>query len=379
MSDEVDDDIIAPLINKKEEKNEETKSKDSEEEKEENKNSEKNNKKKIEYYNPKIISKNKLSGKVYFVFFIQSLIIFLFIYYAFHNETFTNLLQKNHKFFYVSVILASAIMVASGMVKLFSVVPFNYFFFFIFSLCISIIICKLAILFSFKTIAIFWTLLVCMILSLSLYALRMKREIKLISTSFFVFVILLLVGLIVKFIANIPIVDMLLIILCLIAFNIYLIYDVNSLIEEKGISSRDYFTLNILLYLDIIMNFIKLVNFIYKNLQTDEKDETLDKVKVFTEDLEKGIDAVKNFGKEKKEEEDEKDEDDDEEDKKKKKGKKGKKEEKKGKKEDKKGKKDDKKGKKEEKKGKNKKKKKKEADDDEGGDIIKDVIGGLFG
>jgi ABC-type multidrug transport system fused ATPase/permease subunit len=215
-----------------------------------------------------------------------------------------------------------------------------------------------------------------MILSLSLYALRMKREIKLISTSFFVFVILLLVGLIVKFIAGVPIVDMLLIILCLIAFNIYLIYDVNSLIEERGISSRDYFTLNILLYLDIIMNFIKLVNFIYKNLQTDEKDETLDKVKGFTEDLEKGIDAVKNFGKEKKEEEDE---DDDEEDKKEKKGKKSKKEDKKGKKEDKKGKKDDKKGKKEEKKGKNKKKKKKEADDDEGGDIIKDVIGGLFG
>ena len=382
MTDEVDDDIKSPLINKKvEENNEEKKSKNSEEEEEENKNIEENDQKRIEYYNPKIISKNKLSGKVYFVFFLQSLIIFLFIYYAFHNETFKNLLQKNHKFFYVSVILAAAIMVASGMVKLFAVVPFNYFFFVIFSLCISIIICKLVILFSFKTISIFWTLLVCMILSLSIYSLRMKKEIKLLSTSFFVLVILLLVGLFVKFIIDVPIVDMLLIILCLISFNVYLIYDVNLLIEERGISSRDYFTLNILLYLDIIMNFIKLFNFIYKNIQSDEKDETMDKVKGFTEDLEKGIEAVKSFGKEKKEEEDDKD--DEEEDKKKKKGKKGKKEDKKGKKEDKKekkGKKDDKKGKKDDKKGKKDKKKKKGPDDDdEGGDLVKDIISGLFG
>ena len=128
MADEVDDDIISPLINKKAEENEEEKkSKNTEEE--EKKIIEENIEKKIKYYNPKIISKNKLSGKVYFVFFLQSLIIFLFIYYAFHNETFKNLLQNNHKFFYVSVILAAAIMVASGMVKLFSVVPFNYFFF----------------------------------------------------------------------------------------------------------------------------------------------------------------------------------------------------------------------------------------------------------
>ena len=381
MADEVDDDIISPLINKKAEENEEEKKSKNTEEEEENKIIEENNEKKIKYYNPKIISKNKLSGKVYFVFFLQSLIIFLFIYYAFHNETFKNLLQNNHKFFYVSVILAAAIMVASGMVKLFSVVPFNYFFFLIFSLCMSIIICKLLILFSFKTISIFWSLLVCMILSLSIYSLRMKKEIKLLSTSFFVFVILLIVGLFVKFIVDVPIVDMLLIILCLISFNVYLIYDVNLLIEERGISSRDYFTLNILLYLDIIMNFIRLFNFIYKNIQSDEKDETMDKIKGFTEDLEKGIGAVKNFGKEKKDEED--GDDDEEEDKKKKKGKKGKKEDKKGKKEDKKdkkGKKDDKKGKKDDKKGKKDKKKKKGSDDDdEGGDLVKDIISGLFG
>ena len=192
----------------------------------------------------------------------------------------------------------------------------------------------------------------------------MKKEIKLLSTSFFVFVILLIVGLFVKFIVDVPIVDMLLIILCLISFNVYLIYDVNLLIEERGISSRDYFTLNILLYLDIIMNFIRLFNFIYKNIQSDEKDETMDKIKGFTEDLEKGIGAVKNFGKEKKDEED--GDDDEEEDKKKKKGKEGKKEDKKGKKDDKKGKKD-------------KKKKKGSDDDDEGGDLVKDIISGLFG
>ena len=382
MKEEFEDDSKTPLIKKKE-NNEEKSNKENPQEG--NENNLENSKEKKELStesrnNALIIWKNKLSGKVYFVFFIQSLIIFLFIYYAFHNETFKNLLQKNHKFLYVSIILASAIMIACEMVKLLMVVPFNYFFFIVFSVCISIIVCKLALLFSFKTIAILWTLLIAMILSLSFYALKAKREIRLMSTSFFVFIILLIVSLIIKFIADVPFIDMALIILCLITFNIYLIYDVNSLIEKKKPSSRDYFSLNILLYFDIIMNFIRFVNFIYKNLQSEEKSEKLDKIKGLVDDLEKGIDEVKNFGKDDNEDEDEKD------DKKKKKGKKGKKEDKKEDKKAKKGKKEDKKDKKEKKGGDKKskkedKKKKDSGDDDKDNEnnIVKDILDNIFG
>ena len=119
-------------------------------------------------------------------------------------------------------------------------------------------------------------------------------------------------------------------------------------------SSKDYLVLNILVYLDIIMNLIKLVKFIYKNLSDGkEKNEVLEDIKGYADEFEKGFNEVKNFGEKKDEEEDE---DDDEGDKKKKKGKKGKKDDKKGKK----GKKEDKKGKKEDKKDKGKKKSKKE-------------------
>ena len=385
MSDENDEDMTIPLINKKSKDKEEKKSNnenpeenENNEEDEEEKERKEKEREKIRLKNiklKKIIAKNKLTGKIYFVFFIQMLIAFLFIYYAFENKLFNKALQNNLKLFYISIILATIIMVVSGKFKLFSVVPFNYFLFIIFTLCISIIICKIVISFSFKTIAILWTLLIFLILSLSIYVFHIKNEIHLKSTSFFVFIVLLIVSLFIKFIGNVPLIDMIFIILCLIAFNIYLIYDVNSLIEDNQVESNDYFLINILLYFDIIMNFIKLFKFIYDNLKSKEGEENknLEKMKDDIELMEKGINEVQNFGKKKKEE-DEKD------DKKKKKGKKSKKEDKSDKKEDKKekkkkeDKKEDKKekGKKKEKKGSDKKEKKGKKNNKDSGDEEED-------
>ena len=429
MADKIEDDITAPLINKEEEeKNKDEKKSDKKnsekenethEEEEENEEERKERMKRLKELRQKILKKNKLTGKVYLVFFLQSLIIFIFIYYAFYSEAFRNLLQKNHKLFFISLVLAAVIMFASEKIKFLSVVPFNYFIFLIFSLCISILVCKLVILFSFKTIAILWVLLIFMILSLSIYAFITKIEIKLLPTSFFVLMVLLIIGVFIKFFADVSFVDMLFIILCLICFNLYLIYDTNVLIEERKMTSRDYFTLNILLYLDIIMNFIKLAKFIIKNLQSEEgennKNESLEKIKDFAEDIEQGLDAVKNFGKEADDDDDgdgDGDDDDNDEEgekedkKKKKKEKKGKKDDKKDKKkehkkddkkekkkkEDKKEKKEDKKDKKDkDKKGKKDKKKKKKCDDDDddgkdnlfkskgGEDFAKNLLGNLFG
>ena len=433
MTDKIEDDITAPLINKEEEeKNKDEKKSDKKnsekenethEEEEENEEERKERMKRLKELRQKILKKNKLTGKVFLVFFLQSLIIFIFIYYAFYSEAFRNLLQKNHKLFFISLVLAAVIMFASEKIKFLSVVPFNYFIFLIFSLCISILVCKLVILFSFKTIAILWVLLIFMILSLSIYAFITKIEIKLLATSFFVLMVILIIGVFIKFFADVSFVDMLFIILCLICFNLYLIYDTNVLIEERKMTSRDYFTLNILLYLDIIMNFIKLAKFIIKNLQSEEgennKNESLEKIKDFAEDIEQGLDAVKNFGKEEDDDDGDDDGDDDDDDeeeekedkKKKKKEKKGKKDDKKDKKkehkkddkkekkkkEDKKEKKEDKKDKKDkdkkdkDKKGEKDKKKKKKSDDDDddgkdnlfkskgGEDFAKNLLGNLFG
>ncbi len=175
MTDKIEDDITAPLINKEEEeKNKDEKKSDKKnsekenethEEEEENEEERKERMKRLKELRQKILKKNKLTGKVYLVFFLQSLIIFIFIYYAFYSEAFRNLLQKNHKLFFISLVLAAVIMFASEKIKFLSVVPFNYFIFLIFSLCISILVCKLVILFLFKTIAILWVLLAFMSLS----------------------------------------------------------------------------------------------------------------------------------------------------------------------------------------------------------------------
>ena len=227
MTDTIEDDTTAPLINKEEEEEKNNEEKNSEKEDEndggDNEEEEEDEEEKIKKSKilkakrQEIIKKNKLSGKVYLVFFLQSLIIFIFIYYAFYSEEFRNLLQKNLKLFFISVVLAGVIMLVSQKVKFLSVAPFNYFIFLIFTLCISIMICKLVILFSFKTIAILWVLLVCMILSLSIYAFTTKIEIKLLPTSFFVLVVLLIVGLCITFFGDVPFVDIIFIILCLIS------------------------------------------------------------------------------------------------------------------------------------------------------------------
>ena len=296
MSNESDEEMKEPLIKKKEKNDNKEVSLENSEDNVSHKTAKEEIKKIEEKHNEKVVRKNKLTGKVYFVFFIQSLIVFLFIYYAFNNEAFKKILQKNRKFFYVSIILAAIIMAISRYVKIFSVKPFNYFFFLIFSVSISIIVCKFAILFSFKTMVILWTLLVFMILSLSIYAFFYKKEIQLISTSFIVFIVLSIISLIIKFLANVSIIDSLIIVLSLVIFSVYLIYDVNKLIEEKQITSKDYFLLNILLYFDIIMHFVKLIYFIHKNLQSDEKNETLETMKNFAEDLDKGIKEVDGLG-----------------------------------------------------------------------------------
>ena len=390
MTDDIEDDITIPLIKKekgdKEKKSNKEYSEDNKSNEEIEVEEEEDKKISQEKLN-EIIKKNKIISKVYLVFFIQSLIIFLFLYFAFYEEIFNSMLKKNNKIFYVSAVFAFVIMLISHKVKILTVVPLNYFFFLLFSSCISVVICKIAILFTFKTMATLWSLVIVMISFLSIYTYKLKREIKLISTAFIVFLVLFGASIILKFIFSVSILNMILIIICLVTISLYLIYDMNQLIEEKNLTKNDYFTLNILVYFDIIMNFIKLVNFIYNNVQSGEKSETLENIKGIITDLEKANKEVQNLGKN-----DEEDDESEEDDKKKKKGKKDKKGKKENKKDDKKSKgkkkekkedkKEDKKekGKKTDKKNNKKSKKKKEDDEEkEGENLFKELIGNIFG
>ena len=384
MTDDIEDDMKIPLIKKekddKEKKSNKEYSEDNNSKEEIEVEEEEDNKISQEKLN-QIIKKNQIISKVYLVFFVQSLIIFLFIYFAFYEEIFNSMLKKNNKIFYVSAVFAFVIMLISHKVKILTVVPLNYFFFLLFSGCISVVICKIAILFTFKTMATLWSLVIVMILFLTIYTYRLKKEIKLISTAFIVFLVLFGASIILKFILNVSILNMILIIICLVSISLYLIYDMNQFIEEKNLTKNDYFTLNILVYFDIIMNFIKLVNFIYNNLQSGEKSETLESIKGVVNELDKVNKEVKNFGKN--DDEEEESEEDDKKTKKGKKDKKGKKEDKKSKGKKKEKKEDEKeekkeKGKKKHKNNGKKPKKKKENDEEkEGENLFKEIIGNI--
>ena len=369
----MDDDIKAPLIikksNQEEEKVTKTLTKKFSEDKEDEDEEELQNllEKQID---KKIISENYLISKIYFLFFIQLSITFLFIYYAFNNQLYNNLLKTNKQIFWSAITVTALIFFGSYKWKeVLSTFPFNYFFFLIFTLSISFIACKIVILFQFKTIAVLWVLLLIMVLSLATYAYNSKTKIKIVEAVIFDSLILISFSLIIKFASGIPFVDILLILLVLISLAVYFIYDVRSLINDFKIRDNDFIFVNIFLFIDILRLFGKLIKLISNNIAKYDKngnngkgENTIFKeLNNLNEDIEKCFNGAKNIGK-KDESEDGDDEDDDSDsdsnsdsDNKKGKGK-----DKKGKKDDKgKGKKNDK-GKKDKDKGKGKSDKKKE-------------------
>ena len=306
--------------------------------------------------NKEIINKNHIITKIYFFFFLQVSITYIFIYYSFKNQIFQKLIKQNTQLFILSIAITGIIFFSSYKWKeVLTTMPFNYFFFLVFTLGISFLICKITILFSFPTITVLWILLLIMILSLSAYAYNSTKDIKITEAVIFVTFILISFGIIIKFVAKIPIMDIVLMLFCLISLAIYLIYDVKKLIEEKKIGQKDSILVNLLLYTDIFRIFVKLINFLVKELGkvlNNEDKSKLNELKEVNEDIEKGFKELKNIL--------EKDDGDDDDDKK---GK-GKDKDDKGKKNDKK--KDDKKKddkKKDDKKKDNKKKDDKKKDD----------------
>ena len=354
------DEMAIPLIDKKK-LDKKVKKKYSEDINEENEIDEKD-KELIEI----IKNNNYIISKIYFIFFIQLGISYLFIYQAFNNKLFFNIIKNNIKLFSLSICITAIIIYCSYQWKDFLVVvPFNYFFFFIFTICISFIICKIVILFSFKSITVLWILVLIMILSLSAYAYNSVKEIKIIEAVVFISLILISFGLILLLVAKIHLMDILLILFCLISFGVYLIYDINSIMKDKKIGKKNFILVNFYLYTDIFRIFIKMVKLMIKHLSKSldqEENAILNDLNNVGEEVEKGFEDIKkNFGKNDDSDEDEDEDEGSDKKKKKEKDKKGKKE--KSKKKEEKGKKDDKKkGKKEkeDKKDKGKKDKKKE-------------------
>ena len=262
--------------------------------------------------NTEIILKNRIISKIYFLFFIQLSINFLFIYYSFNNEKFKNLLEKNNELFYLSIGITAIIFFFSFKNRILLItVPFNYFFFIVFTLSLSYLICRVVILFTYKTILVLWILTLIMVLSLSIYSYNLAKKIQITSAVVFSSLSTISFSVIIKFVSKIPIVNILLILLCLICFSIYLVYDVISLIEEKEIEKEEYILVNVFLYTDIIKLFIKLIRMITKYFESSKEIKNL---KEIADDLDSGFNDVKNLGKKLNDSDDEEDSDSEDDD-----------------------------------------------------------------
>ena len=294
------DDIKVPLINDKIKYKEEDNNKISKIN-EDNSDDEEENLLLDKKVDKEVILKNRIISKIFLLFFIQLSITFLFIYYAFNNNKFNDLLKNHKEIFYLSIGLTGIILFSSYKWEILLItVPFNYFFFLIFTLSISYIICKIVILFTFKVISLLWTLILIMILSLSIYSYNFTKAIKIIPAVIFTSLILFTFSIVIKFVSKIPIVNVLLILLCLISLAVYLVYDVLSLIKEKKIDNKHYILVNVYLYGDIFRLFFKLIKFITKNFEGSidkDGDNILNSLKGISEDVEKGFKELKEFDK----------------------------------------------------------------------------------
>ena len=242
-----------------------------------------------------IILKNRIISKIYFLFFIQLSINFLFIYYSFTNEKFKNLLEKNNELFYLSIGITAIIFFFSFKNRILLItVPFNYFFFIVFTLSLSYLICRIVIVFTYKTILVLWILTLIMVLSLSIYSYNLAKKIQITSAVVFSSLSTISFSVIITFVSKIPLVNILLILLCLICFSIYLVYDVISLLEEKEIEKKEYILVNVFLYTDIIKLFIKLIRMITKYFESSKEIKNL---KEIADDLDSGFNDIKNLGK----------------------------------------------------------------------------------
>ena len=292
----------------------------------------------------KIKNNNYIISKIYFMFFIQLSISYLFIYQSFNNKLFSNLVKHNIKLFSLSICLTAIIFFSSYKWKeVLILVPFNYFFLIVFTISISFIICKIVILFSFKSITVLWILILIMILSLSVYAYNSVKEIKIAEAVAFTSLILISFAVILFFVVKINLMDTLLILFCLISFSVYLIFDVNSLMKDKIIGKNNVFLVNFYLYTDIFRIFMKMVKIVSTHLGKSldkEENSIINNINDVNEEVGKGFDNVEKIVGKKNGIDENEDEDEDNDKKKKKgkdkKGKKSTKKETKGKKDNKK-------------------------------------------
>ena len=222
--------------------------------------------------------KNKFLFKVYLHLLGQSIFIFIMLIFAFRFTFFTTLLIENNIIFYAClIILLIAFIQPLISDQILKNKPQNYIYLFIFTACISYILCKEAVLFDFYLIMIMSLLNIIEILYLTIESYVVKNnektETDIANTSTFMGVCILFIGAILCFLKKISIFKFSLVLLILLVLGVYIIYDMNCIFIDKRrvFQKNEYVLATIFLYIDIFQTILELLEKFYNSCEPERK------------------------------------------------------------------------------------------------------------
>ena len=222
--------------------------------------------------------KNKFLFKVYLHLLGQSIFIFIMLIFAFRFTFFTTLLIENNIIFYAClIILLIAFIQPLISDQILKNKPQNYIYLFIFTACISYILCKEAVLFDFYLIMIMSILNIIEILYLTIESYIVKNsektETDMANTSTFMGVCILFIGAILCFLKKISIFKFSLVLLILLVLGVYIIYDMNCIFIDKRrvFQNNEYVLATIFLYIDIFQTILELLEKFYNSCEPERK------------------------------------------------------------------------------------------------------------
>lgn len=203
-------------------------------------------------------------AKVFGLLACQLIILFLLVCIGFANETIHKILDSRFMYYLFFLIAIGCIIIGFYDYSLFRKVPQNYIILTIFTFSMSWTVASFTLEFPISSVLIALGLTIATVVSISIYALFTKKD----FTTFggFLFnelVLLMLCSLILIFF---PI--SFLVILSLFAglnlFCIYLVYDIQLIVgnKERKISEDDYILAVMLLYLDVINIFARILSLV---------------------------------------------------------------------------------------------------------------------
>ena len=206
--------------------------------------------------------RNGFISKVYGIITYQIVITAIVVYFAFISSSFQELLLKSASMYYICFFVSFfCVLLPLCSPKIYQKVPSNYIILTIFTLSESWLVAIFCCLYSFRSVMVSIFLTFITVFSLSIYALRTKKDFTVCGGTLFICLVLLIFSSLIFIILPIPLPNIIFTYISLVLFSIYLIYDTHLLIGEGRVkfSEDDYILAAIDIYLDIIILFLRIL------------------------------------------------------------------------------------------------------------------------